>query len=49
MPSIIWSSVEGYEGRDYVVLRNINGVLGVYRIRSNGSLGRLKNNYVFAE
>lgn len=31
-----------YNGRQYVVLRNVNGVLAVYRITNSGQLKRLK-------
>jgi hypothetical protein len=31
-----------YEGKDYVVLNNVNGVLAVYRVRNQGTLRRLK-------
>jgi hypothetical protein len=30
------------DGRTYVVLRNINGVLAVYRVRRDGALRRLR-------
>jgi len=37
------SDVETVNGREYVVLRNVNGILAVYRIRSHdGVLKRLK-------
>jgi hypothetical protein len=29
-------------GHDYVALRNVNGVLAVYRVKNNGTLRRLK-------
>jgi len=29
-------------GKSYVVLRNVNGVLAVYRVRNDGMLKRLK-------
>jgi hypothetical protein len=29
-------------GHDYVVLRNVNGVLAIYRVRNSGALKRLK-------
>jgi len=31
-----------HDGRRYVVLRNVNGVLAVYRVRPDGVLKRLK-------
>lgn len=31
-----------YDGKDYVVLRNRQGVLAVYRVRTSGALKRLK-------
>lgn len=31
-----------HDGREYIVLRNVNGVLAVYRVRTNGALKRLK-------
>jgi hypothetical protein len=31
-----------YQGRTYVVLRNVRGVLAVYRLRTTGLLRRLK-------
>jgi hypothetical protein len=36
------SGTETFGGKDYVVLRNVNGVLAVYRIRNQGMLKRLK-------
>jgi len=30
------------EGRHYVVLRNIRGILAVYRVRNSGALKRLR-------
>jgi len=36
------SSCESFGGKDYVVLRNVNGVLAVYRIRNDGMLKRLR-------
>ena len=30
------------EGRRYVVLRNVTGVLAVYRVRTSGALKRLR-------
>jgi hypothetical protein len=35
------SGAEVIDGQAYIVLRNVNGVLAVYRIRNNGSLRRL--------
>ena len=29
-------------GREYVVLRNVNGILAVYRVRTSGALRRLR-------
>jgi hypothetical protein len=37
-PSSASSGVETHNGRDYVVLRNCNGILKVYRVRLDGSL-----------
>ena len=37
-----YSSVERAGGKDYVVLRNVRGVMAVYRIRNDGVLKRLK-------
>jgi hypothetical protein len=31
-----------HEGKQYVVLRNVRGVLAVYRVRNDGVLKRLK-------
>ena len=36
------SGVEDCNGKSYVVLRNVNGTLAVYRIRNEGILKRLK-------
>jgi len=36
------STIEKAGGKDYVVLRNVNGVLAVYRIRNDGMLKRLR-------
>ena len=36
------SGIETVGGKDYVVLRNVNGILAVYRIRNNGMLKGLK-------
>jgi hypothetical protein len=31
-----------WQGKQYVVLRNTNGVLAVYRVRTSGALKRLR-------
>jgi hypothetical protein len=36
-----WSGVEEHGGKNYVVLRNANGVMAVYRVRNDGKLKRL--------
>lgn len=36
------SSVAEHGGKSYVVLTNVNGILGVYRVRNDGMLKRLK-------
>lgn len=36
------SDVQEYNGKQYVVLRNVNGVLAVYRVRNDGMLKGLK-------
>lgn len=36
------SGFETFKGKEYIVLRNVNGVLAVYRIRNDGTLKRLK-------
>jgi hypothetical protein len=36
------SSVVEYDGKFYVELHNVNGILAVYRIRNDGILKRLK-------
>jgi hypothetical protein len=42
-PNASNSGVFEYEGKDYVVLENVNGVLAVYRIRpSDGRLRLMK-------
>jgi hypothetical protein len=41
-PSWDSSTVEEHQGSFYVVLRNVNGVLAVYRLRRQGILKRLK-------
>ena len=40
-PSPARSTVETTEGHTYVVLRNVNGVTVVYRVKNNGALKRL--------
>ncbi|MGH3289146.1 MAG: hypothetical protein ACRDPD_31475 [Streptosporangiaceae bacterium] len=37
-----YSGVEERGGKQYVVLRNVNGVLAVYRVRNDGVLKGLK-------
>lgn len=41
-PAADISGAETHEGLDYVVLRNVNGTLAVYRVRPDGVLKRLK-------
>jgi hypothetical protein len=36
------SRCEWLDGRGYVVLRNVRGILAVYRVRADGMLRRLK-------
>lgn len=36
------SDVQEHDGKQYVVLRNVNGVLAVYRVRNDGMLKGLK-------
>ena len=36
------SGVERHKGKDYVVLRNANGLLKVYRVRKDGMLKGLR-------
>jgi hypothetical protein len=36
------SGVVEHDGKQYVVLHNVNGVLAVYRILTSGALKRLK-------
>jgi hypothetical protein len=31
-----------WNGKTYVVLRNVNGILAVYRVRTSGALKRLR-------
>jgi hypothetical protein len=37
-----YSGPAEFEGRQYVVLRNVNGTLAVYRVRTSGALKRLR-------
>jgi hypothetical protein len=37
-----YSDVETLDGKEYVVLRNVNGVIAVYRVMNSGQLKRLK-------
>lgn len=37
-----YSGVVEHNGREYVVLRNANGILAVYRIRNDGMLKALR-------
>jgi len=41
-PSGVGSTVEEHGGKFYVVLRNVGGVMAVYRIRNEGILKGLK-------
>jgi hypothetical protein len=41
-PGSSHSGVEESNGKHYVVLRNVNGVMAVYRIRNDGILKRMK-------
>ena len=41
-PATSDSCVESYDGKYYVVLRNFNGVLKVYRVLNNGALKGLR-------
>lgn len=36
------SDVQEHNGKHYVVLRNVNGILAVYRVRNDGMLKGLK-------
>ena len=36
------SGVVEHEGKHYVVLENVNGILGVYRVRNDGALKGLR-------
>jgi hypothetical protein len=40
-PSRDLSGCEQYNGREYAVLRNVRGVLAVYRVLGDGKLRRL--------
>lgn len=37
-----YSQVQTHADKEYVVLRNANGILAVYRIRPSGELKRLR-------
>jgi len=37
-----YSGVEGHNGKLCVVLRNVNGILAVYRVRNDGVLNGLR-------
>jgi hypothetical protein len=41
-PASATSGVETVDGRTYVVLRNVSGILAVYRFRGTGLLRKLK-------
>lgn len=41
-PSSSSSGVTENNGKDYVVLRNVNGILAVYRVTNTGQLKHLK-------
>jgi hypothetical protein len=41
-PSAADSGHAKVDGLDYIVLRNVNGVLAVYRVRNDGSLKGLR-------
>jgi hypothetical protein len=41
-PSQAMSGLEEYAGKEYVVLRNVRGVMAVYRVRNDGMLKMLK-------
>lgn len=34
-------TTEAVDGKEYVVLRNVRGILAVYRVRTSGALKRL--------
>ena len=40
-PNAAISTIESHRDRDYIVLRNVNGPLAVYRHKTNGLLKRL--------
>jgi len=40
-PSRTDSSLQKYKGKQYIVLRNVRGVVAVYRVRTDGILKRL--------
>jgi hypothetical protein len=41
-PAEASSGLEQHDGHEYIVLRNVNGTLAVYRVRNDGFLKRLK-------
>lgn len=41
-PAEALSGVETVGGRDYVVLRNVDATLAVYRVKTDGRLKRMK-------
>ena len=41
-PSSYSSGMEEVKGLNYVVLRNVNGILAVYRIKPDGFLRRMR-------
>ncbi len=41
-PSAADSGPMELDGKGYVVLRNVNGILAVYRVRPSGALKRLR-------
>ena len=41
-PADTRSGVERHKGLSYVVLRNVKGILAVYRVRNDGMLRRMK-------
>jgi hypothetical protein len=42
IPAAAGSGVEEWQDKLYVVLRNVDGVLAVYRVRTSGALKRLR-------
>mgnify|MGYP001216166751 CR=1 FL=1 len=40
-PSASLSTVEEADGHTYIILRNVNGIITVYRFKNNGVLKRL--------